>query len=237
MREPHAGAHYTRGRLGQHEGDFYGLRDWREGDSQRWIHWKTSARRGSLFVRQFEQSRSQDLILMVDLWRPAEPSRRDHARAEHAVEFASTIVGDVCAHGGGHLTVASVGTRVERFDGPASTLLMSELLAHFARIEAGIAPPVEASDGDPRLRELTNAALQGVTRRRNVVLISTRRVNRDDLQLAVGNDTPETLAALGRCLCLSIADDQTRAYFVTEQAAHDRSRVAEVEREKSLVSS
>ncbi|MCG8587240.1 MAG: DUF58 domain-containing protein, partial [Pirellulales bacterium] len=203
MREAHAGTHYTRGQLGRNEGDFYGLRDWREGDSQRWIHWKTSARRGSLFVRQFEQARSQDLILLVDLWRPAQMSRRRSAEIEQAVAFAATIVGDVCSRGGGHLAVATVGTRVESFEGPASTLLLSDLLAHFARIDAGVSPTFDDRVGDSRLAELIKAGLRGVTRRRNVVLISTRSVNRDDLYLSAEGDNPELHAAIGRCLCLS----------------------------------
>ena len=43
------------------EGDFYGLRDWRSGDSRRWIHWRSSAKRNDLVVRQFEQYRAHDL--------------------------------------------------------------------------------------------------------------------------------------------------------------------------------
>src|SRR5262245_28373717 len=51
-------------RRGLLEADFYGLREWRAGDNRRWIHWRTSARRGQLVVRQFEQRRSQDLALL-----------------------------------------------------------------------------------------------------------------------------------------------------------------------------
>ena len=44
-----------RPRQGPAEGEFYALRNWRSGDSRRHIHWRTSARRGALMVRQFER--------------------------------------------------------------------------------------------------------------------------------------------------------------------------------------
>ena len=218
MREADSGTRYTRGQLGQQEGDFYGLRDWREGDSQRWIHWRTSARRGSLFVRQFEQSRSQDLILLIDLWRPIEPSRRHLASVEQAIQFAATIVGDVCSRGGGHIALATVGTRIERFDGPASTLLLVDLLSNLAQLEPGVSPPPDEEGADERLRQLIDAGLRGVTRRRNVVLLSTRKIDRDELQLAAHTRDPETLAAIGRCLCVTTENDGLHDFFDTTPA-------------------
>ena len=54
-------------RQGALEGEFYGLRDWRSGDSRRWLHWRTSARRQTPVVRQFEQRRNQNLVIVLDL--------------------------------------------------------------------------------------------------------------------------------------------------------------------------
>ena len=217
MQEAHAGTHYTRGQLGQQEGDFYGLRDYRDGDSQRWIHWRTSARRGALFVRQFEQPRSQDLILLLDLWRPIDPSRKHRANIERAIEFAATIVGNVCSRGGGHLAVATAGTRVERFEGPASSLLLSDLLAHLAQLDPGLSPPPDETGADVRLRGLIDTGLQGVTRRRNVVLVSTRRVDRDELQMSLRTHSGEVAAAVARCLCISTDDGAVDTFFDTEK--------------------
>src|SRR6202042_142813 len=36
--------------------EFHSLRPFRRGDSPRWIHWRTSARRGELMVREFEKA-------------------------------------------------------------------------------------------------------------------------------------------------------------------------------------
>jgi uncharacterized protein (DUF58 family) len=46
--------------------EYHGLRDYRPGDSPRWIHWRTSARRGELMVKEFEQENEQDLAILID---------------------------------------------------------------------------------------------------------------------------------------------------------------------------
>ena len=48
------------------EAEIHGLRPFRFGDSPRWIHWRTSARRNELMVREFENQPSPDLILVVE---------------------------------------------------------------------------------------------------------------------------------------------------------------------------
>src|SRR5205807_1246798 len=46
-----------RGRSTVHlsQNDWHGVRAFRSGDSPRWIHWRTSARRGELMVRDSEE--------------------------------------------------------------------------------------------------------------------------------------------------------------------------------------
>ena len=48
------------------EVEFHGLRSFRPGDSPRWIHWRTSARRGELMVREFDQGTHYDLLLILE---------------------------------------------------------------------------------------------------------------------------------------------------------------------------
>jgi hypothetical protein len=53
--------------------DFYGLREFRPGDSPRWIHWRTTARIGELMVREFEEPPLDNLTVIVDPWLPDQP--------------------------------------------------------------------------------------------------------------------------------------------------------------------
>ncbi|HMP58162.1 MAG TPA: DUF58 domain-containing protein [Gemmatales bacterium] len=50
--------------------DFYGVRDFRPGDSPRWIHWRTTARMGTPMVREFEETPLEHLLVVVDPWLP-----------------------------------------------------------------------------------------------------------------------------------------------------------------------
>lgn len=58
-------------RHGGHDGEFFGIRGWRNGDSRRWIHWRTTARIGEPAVRQYEQTRRFDLCVLVDAYLPS----------------------------------------------------------------------------------------------------------------------------------------------------------------------
>ena len=52
-------------------GDFYGLREWRDGDDRRNVHWKSSARTGRMLVREYEDERSRQVAIAVDNALPA----------------------------------------------------------------------------------------------------------------------------------------------------------------------
>src|SRR5262245_11639643 len=70
-----------------HQDDLYGLRPFRPGDSPRWIHWRTSARRNEKMVREFEEASGQNLILVVD---PGGPTA-NAADLEALLSLAATI--------------------------------------------------------------------------------------------------------------------------------------------------
>lgn len=46
--------------------DFYGLREYRPGDSQRFVHWASTARGGRLLVREFEEQIASRLTILLD---------------------------------------------------------------------------------------------------------------------------------------------------------------------------
>ncbi len=122
---------------GMLEGDYYGLREWRNGDSRRWIHWRTSAKLGELSVRQFEQQHNRDLILVLDLWQPDSPTVEERATTEVAISFLATGVVDIGSRGGSRLVISVAGRESKFWSGPASSILAQEVLDHLAEALPG----------------------------------------------------------------------------------------------------
>lgn len=91
------------------QNEFHGLRQYRTGDSPRWIHWRSSARRGSLMVREFEETPSDHLVLALDPWLPANAPADAVERLETAVSLAATICWEWCRQKGDRLVLAVAG--------------------------------------------------------------------------------------------------------------------------------
>jgi uncharacterized protein (DUF58 family) len=92
------------------QADFHGLRPFRAGDSPRWIHWRTSARRGEIMVREFEDVPGDDLVLVLDVPEEAEA-------LEAVVSLAATIVCEWNQRRGDRMVLAVNGQRAELLDG------------------------------------------------------------------------------------------------------------------------
>ena len=71
-------------------GDVRGLRPYRPGDSPRDVHWRTSARRGQLLVREYDHSEPLALVIVVDPYRPSY-SEDATWRLEWALSLATTL--------------------------------------------------------------------------------------------------------------------------------------------------
>jgi uncharacterized protein (DUF58 family) len=195
-------------RHGGTQGDFYGVRPWQHGDSRRWIHWRASARHGTLLVRQFEQHRNRDVAVLVDLWQPEDPERSDLENVELAVSFAATIISDLCRKGGGNLLLATAGPQPICESGPASAAMLSAAMQRLALAEA------QSRD---RLPELLCCALDEIEPGTEVVLISTRPTDLGDGRRfdAVWSDSGRRAAAR-HLRAFNTADESLAEYFRVE---------------------
>jgi uncharacterized protein (DUF58 family) len=155
-------------RRGMMEGEFYGLRDWRSGDSRRWLHWRTSARRQTPVVRQFEQPRDLGLAIVLDLWQPDVAGPSDEDAVEIAVSFAATVVADLCRAGGRRLAVSGADDEPWLIEGPASAALLEEVMCRLATVEA------VSSD---RLPQTLSQLLDRIRRNTQLLVVGTRPVD------------------------------------------------------------
>jgi uncharacterized protein (DUF58 family) len=92
---------HSQARVGSFHDDFHRIREYRPGDEPRSIHWRTTARRNELMVREFRESRDRHLIVLLDAWVPERPTAADLQRVEYAISLAATIALDQMLHGGG----------------------------------------------------------------------------------------------------------------------------------------
>lgn len=193
------------------EGDFHGLRDWRSGDAQRWIHWRTTARLGELMVRQFEQHRDDDMAVLVDLWQPINPTKEQRERVESVVSFAATVISDQCRRGGGQLLLSTAGREIAMARGPASMALLQDAMEALA--------VAEATDGD-RVPELLSSTLDHIRPRTSVLLVSTRKVDLTDTERFVKLwEDPRQRRWAGKIVCLDASNAEFESYFAPEDSS------------------
>jgi uncharacterized protein (DUF58 family) len=76
-----------------HGQDLYSLRDYTPNDSARHVHWKASARSGSLMVREFSRDDDCRVLLVLDARNPAamNTSGKDRETFERAVSLCAAI--------------------------------------------------------------------------------------------------------------------------------------------------
>ena len=152
-----------------HQQEYHGLRDYRPGDSPRWIHWRTSARIGLPMVKEFEQKSDQDLALLIDPWQPRSKVTPEQREAvEKAVRFAATVCLDTCRRQGRRLLLGWTGPTPGLRLGPASVKLLHELLDQLAVMRP-------AAEG--QLSALLDLMPPQMLREALLVIVSTRPIH------------------------------------------------------------
>jgi uncharacterized protein (DUF58 family) len=149
--------------------EYHGLRDYRPGDSPRWIHWRTSARLGKPMVKEFEQQNEQDLAILIDPWLPRTKVTHEQREAlEQAVQFVATLSLETCRQSGRRLLLGWTGPTPGLRQGPASVKLLHEFLEQLAVLRA-------SSEGS--LAPLLDLLPPAILREAAVVVVSTRPIN------------------------------------------------------------
>ena len=119
------------------QGEFLGLRAYRDGDDPRDIHWRTSARRGIRLVREKEDEEAREATIILD---NGPEAAADEAAFERAVSQAAGICVEL-AHRGFSVGLAVRGGEVRAQVGGAQTERILRALAVIAP-DAGPLPPI-----------------------------------------------------------------------------------------------
>ena len=149
--------------------EYHGLREYRSGDSPRWIHWRTSSRVGRLMVKEFEQQHEQDLTILLDPWVPSGRVTRDQREfVEEAIRFAASVCMETCRHTGRRLLLGWTGPSPGLRQGPASVKLLHEMLEQLATVRAS---------AEGRMASLIDVIPPSTLRESILIVVSTRSLN------------------------------------------------------------
>jgi uncharacterized protein (DUF58 family) len=143
------------------QAEFHGLRPFRTGDSPRLIHWRTSARRGELMVREFEDVPSENLLVVLDPTLP--PGRLGEKSFEEAIRLAATLCWTWCQVPGDRLTLATAGPEPRVLDGLTGPFHARHVLECLA-----VQEPASHSDPAPLIDRLHATGLSAAA----VVVVS-----------------------------------------------------------------
>jgi uncharacterized protein (DUF58 family) len=80
------------------EEDFRGLREYRQGDNPKWIHWKSTARVQKVLVKEFEEPQARRVLLVLDTNLQRMGVQRFPA-FETAISFVGTVARDLVRRG------------------------------------------------------------------------------------------------------------------------------------------
>lgn len=213
--ETHRGLRHDRSAQQQ---EYHGLRDYRAGDSPRWIHWRTSARLGQPMVKEFEQQNEQDLAILLDPWLPrtkVTPEQRESL--EKMIQFAATICLDTCRHQGRRLLLGWTGPTPGVRQGPASVKLLHELLEQLAVMR----PSAEGT-----LSTLFDALPPATLREAVLVVVSNRPVNLvEEAERSARLSGASARGLMGRALLLDASNDDLADFIqFPEDSTADSSR-------------
>jgi uncharacterized protein (DUF58 family) len=207
---------HAQARVGSFHDDFHRIREYRPGDEPRTIHWRTTARRNELMVREFRESRDRHLIVLLDAWVPSRPAAADLQRVEYTISLATTIALDQMLHGGGGgVYFAMSGSLFRSWGGGGGTGDRNDLLDMLAVLQ-----PSPQAD----IARLLQAALAEQTPHSRTILVTGDRRRGQGVDWnAAGSGGARLGPASGEPPQVVIADPaQIAQVFALESAAPAR---------------
>jgi len=153
--------------------EFHQLREYRQGDSQRAIDWKATARTARLIAREYEDERDQRVLLVIDCGRRMAAKDDALSHFDHALN-AALLLAHVALRQGDAVGVLTMGTPgAPRYLAPRkSVAAINTILERVYDLEPSLAMP------DYRLA--AREVMARVRRRALVVVLTNLRDEDDD---------------------------------------------------------
>lgn len=160
------------------QAEFHGLRTYRSSDSPRLIHWRTSARRGELMVREFEDEPSDNLLVVVD---PVLPAESDYCgvplreQFEEMIDLIASVCWEWCRRHGDRLVLAAAAAEPVVLDGLTGPTHARRLLECLAELQCSTGPVSTAVIEQLQARRLLSSVAVVVSLGRSALAEPLRR--------------------------------------------------------------
>lgn len=137
--------------------EFSGLREYRQGDNPRHIHWPTTARMNELMVKQFEPLASACLYIALDLAAGSNVGHGRHATLEYAARIAASIARFSC-YNNIRTRMVGAGSRLVDVDVGSGALQYQRILDELAIVDSDGSRPYASV-----LEEIATRSIDGET--------------------------------------------------------------------------
>lgn len=124
--------------------EFFGTREFRDGDRMRDVHWASTARTGRLVVKEFQEEYFVRLALVLDV--EAKDAKQE-AQLERGLSIAAGVA-DVLAKKDYIIDIFAAGTEVHRFQAGRALAHVENILELLACLEPGDALDVGALEAE-----------------------------------------------------------------------------------------
>ena len=165
MRATAAGTASLQRQKGNLHEEFYGIRKWQSGDSTRWIHWRSTAKRGELAVKQFDQPTDRDLAIALDLCSGDLQNPVSAKTIESAVSAIATLIVELRQVVKGNIAIGIFGDEQHIFCDTMSHQYLTDLMRTLAKIQ-----PAEQTNIEKNLIALKS----NVANSTPLIVLSTR---------------------------------------------------------------
>jgi uncharacterized protein (DUF58 family) len=138
-----------------------GVREYHPGDSLRYIHWPTSARRNELFVRTFDSTPTSDQWIFMDMNANVHAGEGDDASEEHGIILSASMM-NWALENGRAVGFGANGSQLSWFQPRMDEAQKWTILRALALLDKG----------DEPVEKLLEAARQSLRFRSSVIVIT-----------------------------------------------------------------
>jgi uncharacterized protein (DUF58 family) len=135
--------------------EFWGIREYRDGDNPRHIHWRSSARLGKRLVKEYHRQESQNVCILLDAHVPP-GSPELAARFEDAVSFSATLARQLLDQDH-RVSFAAYGQELVKLSTDGGTRQARRILTALAEIQPSRDREFPSLVGELDPRETANA--------------------------------------------------------------------------------